>query len=133
MTIESALAALRPGARWTIRGGSYDAIEWLDDLTIPTPAEVEAKMAEAEPKQVPAEVPTWALREVCMIRGHTAAIESALANLSEPQRTIANNRWSHKPTISRSSSLITAMQAILGWSSDYVDELFFAADLLDKP
>ncbi len=127
MTIESALAALRPGARWTIRGGSYDAIEWLDDSTIPTRAEVEAKMAEAEPEQVPAEVPTWALREVCMIRGHTTAIEAALANLSEPQRTIANNRWSHKPTISRASSLISAMQAILGWSSDYVDELFLEA------
>jgi hypothetical protein len=76
---------------------------------------------------VPQEVPTWALREVCMIRGHTASIESALANLSEPQRTIANNRWSHKPTISRASSLIAAMQAILGWSSDYVDELFLEA------
>jgi hypothetical protein len=95
---------------------------------MPTREEVEAKMLEPEPVPVPQEVPTWALREACMIRGHTAAIESALANLSEPQRTIANNRWSHKPTISRASSLIAAMQAILGWTSAYVDELFLEAD-----
>jgi hypothetical protein len=62
-----------------------------------------------------------------MIRGHTAAIEAALANLSEPQRTIDGNRWNHKPTISRASSLIAAMQAILGWTSAYVDELFVEA------
>jgi hypothetical protein len=124
VTIESALAALRPGARWTIRGGSYDAIEWLDDSTIPTRAEVEAKMAEAEPEQVPAEVPTWALREVCMIRGHAEAIAAAIDALPEPPREIAKNRWNHKDTISRGSSMISAMQQILGWTSDYVDELF---------
>jgi hypothetical protein len=129
MTIESALATLRPGARWTLRGNSYSGLEWLDvDQTKPTEAEVDAAMLLPESSVVPAEVATWALREVCMIRGHTAAIEAALANLSEPQRTIANNRWSHKPTISRASSLIVAMQAILGWTSAYVDELFTEAD-----
>jgi hypothetical protein len=128
MTIESALATLRPGARWTLRGSSYSGLEWLDvEQAKPTEAEVDAAMLLPESSVVPAEVPTWALREVCMIRGHTAAIESALANLSEPQRTIANNRWSHKPTISRVSSLISAMQALLGWTSDYVDELFLEA------
>jgi hypothetical protein len=128
MTIESALSILRPGARWTLRGFTYEGLEWLDDSTKPTEAEVATKMLEPEPVAVPQEVPTWALREVCMTRGHTAAIEAALANLSEPQRTIAGNRWNHKPTISRGSSLIVAMQAILGWSSDYVDELFVEAD-----
>lgn len=95
---------------------------------MPTREEVESMMLLPEPVTVPQEVPTWALREVCMIRGHTAAITAALANLSEPQRTIAGNRWSHKPTISRASSLLAAMQVILGWSSDYVDELFAEAD-----
>jgi hypothetical protein len=128
MTIESAILALRPGAIWELRGGTYDGLVWRDSSHMPTRAEVEVKMAEAEPEEVPAEVATWALREVCMIRGHTASIEAALANLSEPQRTIANNRWSHKPTISRASSLIAAMQQILGWSSDYVDKLFAEAD-----
>jgi len=128
MKIASALQILRPGAQWGVRGEAYGDIVWLDHFqTIPTEVEVAAKMIEPEPLAVPQEVPTWTLREVCMIRGHTASIESALAKLSEPQRTIARNRWSHKPTISRASSLIAAMQAILGWSSDYVDELFLEA------
>jgi hypothetical protein len=128
MTIEEALAALRPGARWTLRGRSHSGLEWLDaEQAKPTEAEVDAAMLLPESSVVPVEVATWALREVCMIRGHTASIEAALANLSEPQRAIASNRWNHKPTISRASSLIAAMQAILGWSSDYVDELFLEA------
>jgi hypothetical protein len=128
MKIESAIHYLRPNASWAIRGGAYSGLEWIDQSqSKPTEDEIAAAMLLPEPVSVPQEVQTWALREVCMIRGHTASIEAALANLSEPQRTIANNRWSHKPTISRASSLIAAMQAILGWSSDYVDELFLEA------
>jgi hypothetical protein len=128
MRIESALLILRPGSHWSVIGGTYDGLEWQDPSPMPTREEVESMMLLPEPVTVPQEVPTWALREVCMIRGHTAAITAALANLSEPQRTIAGNRWSHKPTISRASSLLAAMQVILGWSSDYVDELFAEAD-----
>lgn len=127
MTIQSAIHHLRPNASWALRGNTYAGLEWLDDSTKPTEAEVAAAMLLPEPVAVPQEVPTWALREVCMIRGHTAAIEAALANLSEPQRTIASNRWNHKPSISRASSLIAAMQEILDWEDDYVDKLFAEA------
>jgi hypothetical protein len=81
---------------------------------------------------VPQEVPTWSLREVCMIRGHTAAIAAAIDALPEPPREIAKNRWNHKGTISRGSNMITLMQGILDWEDAYVDELFIAADVLDK-
>jgi hypothetical protein len=102
-----------------------EGYEFRPEAEVPADAVKEATLTPVEP--VPDEVYGWALREVCMIRGHTAAIEAALANLPEPQRTIASNRWSHKPTISRASSLIAAMQAILGWTSAYVDELFIEA------
>lgn len=58
------------------------------------------------------------------------AIETALNSLPDPPRTIARNRWENKDTISSGSSIISAMQALLGWSSAYVDELFRAADAL---
>jgi hypothetical protein len=132
MTIESAILALRPGAVWELRGNTYDGLVWRDESTMPTREEVEAKMLEPEPVPVPQEVPTWALREVCMIRGHTAAITAAIEALPEPPREIAKNRWNHKDTISRGSSMISAMQQILGWTSDYVDELFRAAFALDQ-
>lgn len=85
---------------------------------------------EVAPDPVPDEVPMWALKEVCLIRGHGTAIETALNSLPDPPRTIARNRWENKDTIPRGSSIISAMQALLGWSSAYVDELFRAADAL---
>lgn len=81
---------------------------------------------------VPQEVPMWALKEVCVSRNHMVAIDAALASLPEPLRVKATLRWEYKDTISRGSSMISALQAILGWSDAYVDELFVAADTLAK-
>ena len=45
--IRSAITALRPGAECSIRGDSYDGIDWLDkSQTIPTEDEVNAKLTE---------------------------------------------------------------------------------------
>lgn len=131
MTLEAAIRYLRPGASWTLRGESYSGLEWQDQTQIkPTEVEVQAAMLLPEPVPVPQEIPRWALREVCVLRGLIPAIEAALQGLPEPTRTIALNRWHEKPTISRGSPMITALQVLLGWSNDYVDELFRAADQL---
>ena len=133
MTIESALLTIRPGAQWTLMGGIYAGLEWQDaQQSKPTEEEVAAAMLLPEPVAVPQEVPMWALREVCVSRNHTAAIDTALASLPEPLRVKATLRWEYKDTISRGSSMISALQAILGWSDAYVDELFVAADELAK-
>jgi hypothetical protein len=133
MTIESALLTIRPGAQWTLRGGIYAGLEWQDaQQSKPTEEEVAAAMLLPEPMAVPQEVPMWALREVCVSRNHTAAINAALAGLPEPPRVKATLRWEYKDTISRGSSMISALQALLGWSDAYVDELFVAADTLAK-
>jgi hypothetical protein len=81
---------------------------------------------------VPQEVPRWALREVCMNRGHEEEIAAAIESLPEPPRKKAKLRWNEKSTISRGSDMISAMQQILGWTSDYVDELFREAFALDQ-
>lgn len=104
--------------------------EFREQSQVPSDASVET--LHPDPIPVPNEVPTWALREVCMLRGHTAAITAALEALPEPPREIAKNRWNHKDTISRGSSMISAMQQILGWTNAYVDELFVVADELAK-
>jgi hypothetical protein len=133
MKIESAIATLRPGAHWTLRGGIYAGLEWQDATqTKPTEAEVSEAMLLPDPVVVPQEVPMWALKEVCVSRNHTAAIDAALAGLPEPPRVKATLRWEYKDTISRGSSMISALQALLGWTSAYVDELFVAADTLAK-
>ena len=133
MTIESAIDTLRPGASWAIRGDIYAGLEWLDvGQSKPTEAEVAAAMLLPDPVVVPQEVPMWALKELCLVRGHAAAIEAALNSLPDPPRTVARNRWENKDTISRGSSIIAAMQALLGWSDAYVDELFVASNTLAK-
>lgn len=133
MTIESALLTIRPGAQWTLRGGTYAGLEWQDQTqTIPTEAEVAAQMLLPEPVAVPQEAAMWALKELCLVRGHAADIETALNSLPDPPRTIARNRWENKDTISRNSPIIESMRQMLGWTSAYVDELFVAADALSK-
>lgn len=133
MRIESAIHTLRPGASWTIYGGTYAGLVWQDEAqSKPTEEEVADAMLLPEPVVVPQEVPMWALKEVCVSRGHTTAIDAALAGLPEPPRVKATLRWEYKDTISRGSSMISALQALLGWSDAYVDELFVAADTLAK-
>lgn len=133
------LLALKSG--WPDRVVSWDhagpvpdghmAVESIAELDAWKAAHPElAPQPEPTPDPVPDEVPMWALKEVCLVRGHGPAIETALNSLPDPPRTIARNRWENKDTISRGSSIISAMQALLGWSSAYVDELFRAADAL---
>ena len=130
MTIESALLLLRPGARWTLLGNSYDGLLWQDSMSMPTRQEVDQMMLQPEPLPVPQEVPRWSLREICLIRGLIPAIETELQQLPEPNRSVAMNRWNEKPTIERASPLITELQDRLGWTTEYVDELFRAAGQL---
>lgn len=133
------LLALKSG--WPDRVVSWDhagavpdghmAVESIDALDAWKAAHPElAPRPEVAPDPVPDEVPMWALKEVCLVRGHGPAIEDKLNSLPDPPRTIARNRWENKDTISRGSSIISAMQALLGWSSAYVDELFRAAAAL---
>lgn len=82
--------------------------------------------------QVPQEVARWALRELCEERGHETEIEAAFSKLPADMQRKARGRWSSKDTISRGSSVISALQSILGWTNTYVDELFVAADELAK-
>jgi hypothetical protein len=87
------------------------------------------EMPEPEPA-VPepvSEVQTWALREACMIAGYTAQIETAIAALPEPNRSVATNRWEYKPTIRRHDPIIDALAQILEWSTETVDALFASA------
>tara|TARA_A100001388_G_C28627424_1_gene430565 strand:+ start:452 stop:832 length:381 start_codon:yes stop_codon:yes gene_type:complete len=47
--ISSAILELKPNAVWTLRGDTYDGLEWLDkNQTKPTEEEVNAKISELE-------------------------------------------------------------------------------------
>ena len=47
--ITHAIAALKPGTEWTLRGNDYSGLEWLDSKqTKPTETEVNSKIAELD-------------------------------------------------------------------------------------
>ena len=47
--ITHALQALKPGARWVLRGENYSGLEWLDSSqTKPTETEVNSKISELD-------------------------------------------------------------------------------------
>jgi hypothetical protein len=111
-------------------GSLPEGCSFVAEDKVPPGATMEVHVDPVEP--VPQEVPMWALKELCLIRKHATDIQNALSNLPEPTKTIAQNRWDNKDTISRNSQIIAAMRLILKWTNEYVDELFIAADLLSK-
>lgn len=48
MNIAEILTRKFPGAQWALNGNTYDGLEWLDDSTKPTEAELQALSAEVE-------------------------------------------------------------------------------------
>lgn len=76
---------------------------------------------------VPQQVPMWALREATIAAGQKSAIEAAMNALPEPDRSIAWNRWEYKDSILRQSTIIASLQSALGWSNEYVDDLYKSA------
>jgi hypothetical protein len=71
-----------------------------------------------------------ALRSVMDLQGITQLINTAIENLPEPQKTIANNYWQYGYNIDRSSSVVLVLQQLAGLTNDQVDELFIAAQNL---
>lgn len=105
---------------------------WEFRSSAEVPRDAVMEVTATEPVPVPQEVARWALREICEDLGHAEAIELAFSKLPADIQRKARGRWDSKDTISRGSSMITALQALLGWSNDYVDELFIAADTLAR-
>lgn len=76
---------------------------------------------------VPTEVPMWALREALEEQNQLTVVDQKIATLPAAQRRKAQNRFSYKPTILRSSQIIAALQKELGWTDKFIDDLYKSA------
>jgi len=94
--------------------------QWIDGAWVVAPIVI----------PVPDQVSMWALREAVMFAGEMTAIKNALDNLPEPQKSIAWNRWEYKENIVRNSPIIIQLQQLLGWTSDFVDNLYKSAQTI---
>ncbi len=137
MTIETALLILRPGARWTVRGGTYDGLVWLDESAPPTRAEVEAMMAQPEPVPVPQEI---SLRQFLMAAdrsGILATLEALKTNEALPSQTKRDIHFflEYSNFIERHHPLIAQLAPVISVDGKpiteaQIDDLFRAAAIL---
>lgn len=76
------------------------------------------------------EVAMWRLRVVMGLAGLTQSIESAIASLPEPNKTVAESAWNYGNTIARTSAIVGAIQQMIGLTNEQTDNLFIQAELL---
>lgn len=80
---------------------------------------------------VPLELPAWRVKVVAHLQGLAPAIDAALANLPEPQRTVATLAWSEGNVVRRDSPMVEQLAAGLGLTDQQIDQLFLAAEALE--
>lgn len=130
MTIEQALFTLRPGAQWTVRGGTYAGLEWQDQTqTMPTEAEVAAQMLLPDPSPVPEEVPMWAFRLALEKIEMLDPVLAFIQTLPHAAKREAETHLEYGNYIRRDHPLMAAA-AQLGLDSAKVDDIFRVADEL---
>ena len=76
------------------------------------------------------EVAMWRIRVVMGLAGLTSAIETAIASLPEPNKTVAQSAWNYGNTINRTSSIVAAIQQMIGLTNEQTDALFLQAEQL---
>lgn len=133
MTIESALLTIRPGAQWTLRGGTYAGLEWQDQTqTIPTEAEVAAQMLLPEPVAVPESVSLRQFRMALKRSGLFSIVNGLTTNqtLTTQQRDDLTEFLEFSNQIERAHPLIESLSPMVGVTSEQIDDLFRLADTL---
>lgn len=83
--------------------------------------EAEIAAMAAAPLPVPASVRMWQARAVLSAAGHLATVDAAIANSGNAAWQAA---WEYAPEISRASALVNQMAALLGLTSEQVDQMF---------
>lgn len=133
MKIESAIHTLRPGANWTIYGGTYSGLVWQDaQQTKPTEGEVAETMLLPEPVPTPELVSLRQFRMALKRSGLFATVDGLRTNqaLTAQQRDDITEFLEFSNQIERSHPLIELLSPMVGVTSDQIDYLFRLADTL---
>lgn len=80
---------------------------------------------------VPMSVLTWRIRAILAIRGLEQAVNNALDQLPEPNRTIAKRAWDYGSNTERTSQTVVFIQGVLNLTDEEVDEIFIEADKIE--
>ena len=68
------------------------------------------------------------IRQALVMNGVSlSAIDSALASLPDPMKTLAQIEWEYSTEVLRHNPLVNQVGVLLNWNSDQIDALFIQA------
>jgi hypothetical protein len=82
------------------------------------------------PVSVPHEVTMRQARLALAAAGKLAAVDAAIASLSEPQKSAAQIEWEYSAAVRRTQPLVLALAPAIGLSDEQLDALFIQAAAL---
>lgn len=85
---------------------------------------------EPEPEPVPNAVTMRQARLALLAAGKLAAVDAAIANLPEPDRTAAQIEWEYSQEVRRDKQFVAMLAPALGLSEEALDDLFRVAATL---
>jgi len=92
---------------------------------------IDGRALPAAPPRVPREIPNWRAKVILAGMGLLPAVESAIASLPEPDKTVATLAWAGDAKLARRGKTVLGLSAALGLTSDQIDQLFIAAEALE--
>lgn len=113
----------------------YNSIE-IGELELPndTPEEIwQEKLAvySSQPVKIIPDVTPRQIKQALVLSGVSlSAIDSALATLPEPTKSLAIIEWNESNMFVRSRPLVASVGVMLGWTSQQLDDLWIFAGTL---
>ena len=97
-----------------VLGVSANAPAWVDDTTNRTPQVVTMRQA----------------RLALLSTGRLADVETAIAGMSEPDKTAASIEWEYSQTVERGRPFVSVLAGLLSLTETDLDDLFTLAATL---
>lgn len=102
----------------------WDGVKWVEGLT---KEEIEALSIEI----VPEKISSRQLRSQLILQGfNLEAIEQALNQLPEPNRSLAKVDWEYATNFYRNNAMILAVGQLLNLTEEQIDNIFIQGALL---
>lgn len=144
VALSAALAALRPGAQWALRGPTLADLEWLDtEQAVPTQSEIDAEIAaQNNAATIPQSISRRQFYQQCAIAGITtqdeaiaviavgtlpAALANIVATMPADQQFAAKMMLIGSSTFERTHPMTLGIGAAYGWTPAQIDAFFTAA------
>lgn len=77
------------------------------------------------------EVANWKIRAILKTMNLISPIETALNNLNEPLKSIAQSAWEYSPVINQYSNTVKLIQSVCELSDEQIQSIFDSAEAIN--